>query len=123
MKIYLYTLLGVVILLSFLFLEKIINFFQLQAIAAGIILNLINSILAYIFFKKSLKKGNKQFMILAFGGMVFRLLSILFIFLIILISLKIDLYAFIFTFLIIYFISLIWEVSIYLKETKKIRSI
>jgi hypothetical protein len=123
MKIYLYALMGALLVIFLLFFENIINYFQLQAIAAGIILNLINSILAYIFFKKSLKKGNKQFLILVFGGMVFRLLSILFIFLIILISLKIDLYAFIFTFLIIYFISLIWEVSIYLKGTKKIRSI
>lgn len=121
MKIYILTLSGATILIFLLFLNNNINYFQLESYLLGFILNVINSYLAYIFFKKSLKKQNKQFMLLVFGGMSFRLFLLLLLFALIIIFLKIDRYAFIFTFLILYFISLTWEISIYLKETKKIR--
>lgn len=121
-KSYFYIFSGVVFLIFLLFLNNFISFFLVKSFLIGIILNLINSYLAYFLFKKSLKKPNKQFLVLVFGGMVFRLFLLLTLFSIIIISLKIDRYAFIFTFLIIYFISLVWEISMYLKETKKIRS-
>jgi hypothetical protein len=121
MKIYIFTLSGATFLIFLLFLNNNINYFQLESYLLGLILNLINSYLAYFFFKKSLKKQNKQFMVLVFGGMSFRLFLLLLLFALIIIFLKIDIYAFIFTFLILYFISLTWEISIYLKETKKIR--
>lgn len=121
-KLYLSFLSGAVILLFFLFINNYINYFQLKSYGFGVVLNLINSLLAYFLFKKSLNKGNKQFLILVFGGMTGRLFLLLTLFTIIIIFLKIDKYAFIFTFLIIYFVSLIWEISVYLKEVKKIRS-
>ncbi len=120
-RIYFSVLSGAVLLLFFLFINKYINYFQLQSFISGIILNLINTLLAYILFKKSLKRNNKQFLILVFGGMTARLFLLLTLFTLIIILLKIDKYAFIFTFLILYFVSLIWEISVYLKEFKKIR--
>jgi hypothetical protein len=118
---YIISIFGVSFLIFLLFLNNNINYFQFESYLYGAALNLINSILAYLFFKKSLKKKNKQFLMLVFGGMTGRLLLMLALFSLIIIFLKIDIYAFIFTFLIIYFISLAWEISIYLKETKKIR--
>jgi len=118
---YLIALFGGSILVFLLFLNNNINYFQFESYLLGVALNLINSFLAYILFKKSLKKKNKQFLILVFGGMTARLLLMLALFSLIIIFLKIDIYAFIFTFLVIYFISLAWEISIYLKESKKIR--
>lgn len=121
MKYYLLSLFALTFLIFLLFLNNNINYFQFESFIIGIILNLINSVLAYYFFKKSLKKQNKPFLMLVFGGMTFRLFLLLALFALIIIFLKIDRYAFIFTFLIIYFISLAWEISIYLKESKKIR--
>ncbi len=121
-KTYLYLIVGAIFLLFLLFFTKQINYFQAESASAGVILNLINTSLAYFFFKKSLKKRNKQFMVLVFGGMAARLMLVLAMFTIIIVSLKIDIYAYIFTFLILYFVSLVWEIGIYLKESKKIRS-
>jgi hypothetical protein len=118
---YLLALFGGSFLVFLLFLNNNLNYFQFESYLLGAGLNLINSFLAYLFFKKSLKMKNKQFLILVFGGMTARLLLMLALFSLIIIFLKIDIYAFIFTFLVIYFISLAWEISIYLKESKKIR--
>ena len=120
-RIYFSVLSGAFLLLFFLFINKYINYFQLQSYVSAIVLNLINTLLAYYLFKKSLKKPNRRFLILVFGGMTARLFLLLTLFAIIIISLKVDKYAFIFTFLILYFVSLIWEISVYLKEIKKIR--
>jgi|GEM_PF-2739056 len=120
-RFYFSTVFGLCLLVILLFLKNYINYLQTLSFAYGLILNLINTFLAFYFFKKSIKTKNKQFLQLVFGGMVLRLFLILAMLVLIIISLKIDIYAFIFTFLIIYFISLSWEISIYLKETKKIR--
>ena len=91
--------------------------FLISSIYAGL-LNLINSILAIIFFNRSYRSGSQKFMIYNLGGMGIRLMLLLFAFVIVIKFLNIDNYAFILVFFLFYFISLIFEVLFYLKKSK-----
>ena len=91
--------------------------FLVSSIYAGL-LNLINTILAVVFFKKSYKSGSQKFMIYNLGGMGVRLMLLLVVFVIVIKFLNIDYYAFILVFFLFYFISLIFEVLFYLKKSK-----
>ncbi len=110
------------VIYSIIAVLKYFNFisdlFLISAIYAGLI-NLLNTIAAIKLFNISLKSGNNFFMIYAMGGMGLRLLLILIIFIIVIKFLKIDEYAFILVFFLIYFILLGLEVLFYLKNKAK----
>jgi len=122
-KLYIYLSTFICLVFVILFLAGITTFIQFISFILAITLNLINSLLAQHLFRNSLKKGNKQFIIWVLGGMGLRMLFLLSLFAFIIIFLKIDNYAFIFTFLIIYFVSLVWQISTYLKDLKKTKSV
>jgi len=98
---------------------------MLNSIFLAMLLNLINSGLAFFLFEYSLGKSNKIFLIANLGGMGIRIILQLILILISLKFLKIDIFNFIFIFFIIYFLSLTIEILYisknvqYLKDSSK----
>lgn len=77
------------------------------------LLNIVNTLLAIKLFDRSIKGSNKLFLINVLGGMGLRILFLLICILLIIKLLNIDKYLFIFTFFIIYFILLVFEIVYY----------
>ena len=82
----------------------------LSAIYAGV-LNLINSLAAFLLFEYSFNRSNKSFLTSTLGGMAVRLLFLLGAVFICLKFLNIDKYGFILIFFIFYFILLVFEIN------------
>jgi len=85
----------------------------LKSALIPIFVNLINFIVAISLFNVSGKKNNKSFLIYNFGGLAVRLLLMLAIIFYCLKFLNIEVYAFIFHFLIFYFLLQIIEIKIF----------
>ncbi len=81
-----------------------------KSVLLGILYNLVNFSAAIVLFSISVAKSNKTFLILNFGGMVLRLMLMLAALIISIITLKIEQYAFIFTFLFFYVLSIGGEI-------------
>lgn len=77
----------------------------------GGLLNLVNSILAFILLEYSYGKSNKVFLIAVLGGMSIRIVALLISIIIFLGFLNIDKYGFILTFFIFYFILIVLEIN------------
>lgn len=86
---------------------------------AALLINSLNLISAMLLFRYSMNKSTKIFLISNLGGMVLRMMLMLIIFIISLKTLNIDQYAFIFTFLVFYFISLFGEIIYFHKKQLK----
>ena len=118
------TILKSILILYFIagFILLCLNFFTslsgeiIFSFLAALSINFINFLAALSFFRFSFQKDNKSFLIFNLGGMVLRLFLMLIILIISLNSLKIDQYAFIFTFLLFYFISLFGEIIYFHKK-------
>jgi len=111
-----------VILIVIVLLMRIFNVISYSIfISAGlaIILNFVNTIAAIGLFDKSFKKNNKIFLINVLGGMGVRILFLLLLIFIILKTLNIEKYQFIFTFFILYFLLLFYEIFYYTKKINK----
>jgi len=85
----------------------------LKSALIPIFVNLINFIAAITLFNVFGKEDNKSFLIYNFGGLVIRLLLMLAIIFYCLKFLNIEVYAFIFHFLIFYFLLQIIEIKIF----------
>ncbi len=88
---------------------------------SAIILNLLNLFTALFFYYLSINRSNQLFMLLNLGGMGVRVFFLLIGFIIALIFLEIDKYAFILVFLILYSLSIFIEIKYYHKENQKLR--
>lgn len=111
-----------VILIVIVLVMRIFNVISYSIfISAGlaIILNFVNTIAAIGLFDKSFKKNNKIFLINVLGGMGVRILFLLLLIFIILKTLNIEKYQFIFTFFILYFLLLFYEIFYYTKKINK----
>lgn len=89
------------------------------SLSLALSLNFLNYLCALVLFTISVKKSNKTFLIYNFGGMVVRMFLMLGAVIISIKTLKIDQYAFIFTFLVFYFISLLGEIVYFHKKQLK----
>ncbi len=87
----------------------------IASLVSGVItiLNFLASVWA---FTRGYRKSNKEFLLYTLGGMVIRLFLVLILVFISIQFLNIDKYGFIFTLVIIYFISLIIEVNYFRKK-------
>ncbi len=107
----------VVVLIMGIF--NIISYTGFISALSAIILNFVNTIAAIVLFDKSFEKNNKIFLFNVLGGMGVRILFLLLLFFIILKTLNIEKYQFIFTFFILYFLLLGYEVFYYTKKINK----
>lgn len=117
--VYLISIIIIFLLYQMDFVTSKINF----SLVAAWVLNFANFCLALLLFRFSIRKSNKSFMIYNFGGMVARMFSMLTILILCIKSLKIDIYAFIFTFLVFYFMSLIGEILYFHKKQNMISTV
>lgn len=92
--------------------------FFIASIYAGI-LNLINAILALVFFEKAKKKSNTLFLMFTMGGMGARMFFMLIVILLLILFLNIDKYGFILVFFVFYFFLLFTEIWYFYKESRK----
>ncbi|OGU53910.1 MAG: hypothetical protein A2V66_17050 [Ignavibacteria bacterium RBG_13_36_8] len=90
----------------------------LYAVHYAVIINLVNSSIAFLLCEFSFRKSNKTFLISVIGGMSIRLIILLAVIFISLEFLNIDKYGFILTFFIFYFYLLIIEIN-YLQNRAK----
>lgn len=112
---------GILILLILYFLDIINNIILYSTVyAAG--LNLLNSIIAFSMFEKSIKKSNQAFLISNLGGMGIRMIFLLIVLFLSIKFLKIHMLSFILVFFIFYFSLLAMEVyyfKVRIEEKKK----
>lgn len=100
---------GIIILLILYFLDIIDDIILYSTVyAAG--LNLLNSIVAFSMFEKSIKKSNQTFLISNLGGMGIRMIFLLIVLFLSIKFLKIHMVSFILVFFIFYFSLLAMEV-------------
>jgi len=103
------------IVFSLLYVFNVIDKIFFMAFVTGYLLNLVNTFLAMYLFKKAINRENKLFLINVLGGMVGRMFFLLISIIIILKFLNIDKLRFIFTFFILYFFLLVFEIIYYTK--------
>lgn len=99
------------LIICFLYLFNAISKLQFTSLAAGSIIAFINFIIFIILFMISVKKSNKEFLVINLGGMAFRIGIILISIFLTIKFLKIDKYAFIFALFIWYIFFLIVEIN------------
>jgi len=102
-----YTIIGVLYLTG-----TITSLFVQSTVYAGI-LNLINVILSVYAFNRGYRNSNKNFILFIFGGMIIRMFLILLLFFIFIKYFHLQIMLFVFAFLVLYFISLIFEINYY----------
>lgn len=105
-----------IILVLFLQMNNIVTPKIVSSFGIAWSLNFTNYCIALALFRFSVQKSNKLFLIYNFGGMVTRMIFMLTCLILCIKSLKIDIYAFIFTFLVFYFMSLIGEIMYFHKK-------
>jgi len=106
-------------LLIILFLLNVFNIAFLIASAVSGLINIVNFIASIWAFNRGFKKSNKEFLIYTLGGMGIRLFFVLLLVFISIQFLNIDKYGFIFTLVLMYFISLIIEVNYFRKKVSE----
>ncbi len=106
-----------VIILLFLF--KVIDINILVASVVSGVINIGNFLASIWAFNRGFRKSNKEFLIYTLGGMGIRLFFVLLLVFISIQFLNIDKYGFIFTLVILYFISLIIEVNYFRKKVSE----
>lgn len=89
------------------------------SLAMASAVGLANFIFFVLFMRFSLKKSNKIFLVMNFGGMIFRLILMLFVVFLVLFYLKVDRYAFIFGLLFWYLFFQVFEILIVKESYKK----
>jgi len=105
------------VLIGLLFKIIDLNIF-IASLISGVI-NISNFLTSIWMFNKGFRKSNKEFLIYTLGGMGIRLFFVLLMVFISIQFLNIDKYGFIFTLVIIYFISLIIEVNYFRKKVSE----
>jgi len=107
------------LLLALMLFIRIFDENEAFSLGLASFIGLCNFILFVVFVQISLKKSNKTFLILNFGGMIFRLFLMLIVIFIALIYLKVDRYAFIFGLLFWYMFFQLFEILIVKESYKK----
>lgn len=102
----------IIVFLAFFHFAGISNPLIIHSILFAFSISVINYVLFIVFYRISIKKSNKLFLIYNLGGMTFRLILMLLLVFIVLNYLKVEQYAFIFAFYILYIILLINEVFV-----------
>ncbi len=110
-----------IVIILILKLTSVIDQIVFISISAALLLNLFNLSAALLFYYLSINRSNQVFMLLNLGGMGVRVFFLLIGFVIVLIFLEIDKYAFILVFLILYSLSIITEIKYFHKGNKKLR--
>lgn len=100
-----------------LYISGIIDSSFLEVSLYAGLLNLINAILTVYLYNKGYKNTTKNFLIYIFGGMIIRMFLILFLFFIFIKFVHLDEMKFVFTFFVLYFITLILEINYYRIKT------
>ncbi len=106
-------------LIILLFLLNVFNTAFLVASAVSGLINIANFLASIWAFNRGFKKSNKEFLIYTLGGMGIRLFFVLLLVFISIQFLNIDKYGFIFTLVLMYFISLIIEVNYFRKKVSE----
>ncbi|VAX24968.1 hypothetical protein MNBD_IGNAVI01-2141 [hydrothermal vent metagenome] len=110
-----------IVIILILKLTSVVNQTTFISIVIALLLNLFNLSAALLFYYLSINRSNQVFMLFNLGGMGVRVFFLLIGFMIVLIFLEIDKYAFILVFLILYSLSIITEIKYFHKEDKKLR--
>ncbi len=105
-----------------LYFFKIISSYSVEAALYAGLLNLINLFIAYFLFKNSVGKSGNTFVAFNLGGIGIRMIFLLISIALIIKFLKIDKYAFILVFFLIYFILLSLEVAYIIVNKKVIKN-
>ena len=98
------------LLFLILYIISVWNYKMFYSALLGAIIVILNFIIGFLFIKFSLSRSNKIFQIMLWGGMVFRLIFILFLVLILLKFLELNTIGFIFSILFFYVFYLIIEI-------------
>ncbi len=107
---------------AILYFNNIISAYAVEASLYAGLLNLINLFVAYFLFKKSIGKSGNTFVMFNLGGIGLRMVFLLISIALIIKFLKIDKYAFILVFFLIYFILLSLEVGYIIVNKKVIKN-
>ena len=113
-KIYKQIIMTVILIYTCLYFLYLFNQISVEFLTASIysgLLNLANAFAAIAIFNTAVKKNNKGFLILNFGGMTVRLLLLLVSIFIFFKLTSIDKYGFIILFFVFYFVFLIYEIN------------
>ncbi len=110
------------ITVAILYYNNIISSYAVEASLYAGLLNLINLFAAYFLFKKSIGKSGNTFVAFNLGGIGLRMVFLLISIALIIKFLKIDKYAFILVFFLIYFILLSLEVGYIIVNKKVIKN-
>ena len=107
------------LIIAFLSYFSIWNFITFYSILIGASIVVLNFFIGFLFIKFSLGKSDKIFFAMLWGGLVFRLISILILVLIMLKFLELNTFGFIFSILFFYVFYLIIEILyLNLKKTE-----
>ena len=93
-----------------LYLTSLWNYTLFYSVLLGSIIVILNFVIGFLFIKFSLSRSNRIFQIMLWGGMLFRLIFILFLVLILLKFLELNTIGFIFSILFFYVFYLIIEI-------------
>jgi len=106
------------IVLTILFITSIISYLLFNSILFGALLSLFNFTIGFLLIIFGIKRSEKIFLAILWGGLIFRLITSLSLVIITLIFLEINTYGFIFSILFFYIFYLIIEI-IYLDLRRK----
>ena len=106
------------IVLTILFITSIISHLLFNSILFGVLLSLFNFTIGFLLIVFSIKRSEKIFLAILWGGLMFRLITSLSLVIITLILLELNTYGFIFSILFFYIFYLIIEI-IYLDLRRK----
>jgi len=98
------------LLFFILYLTSVWNYTLFYSTLFGAIIVILNFMIGFLFIKFSLSRSNRIFQIMLWGGMLFRLIFILFLVLILLKFLELNTIGFIFSILFFYVFYLIIEI-------------
>lgn len=106
------------IVLTILFITSIISYLLFNSILFGALLSLFNFTIGFLLIIFGIKRSEKIFLAILWGGLIFRLITSLSLVIITLIFLELNTYGFIFSILFFYIFYLIIEI-IYLDLRRK----
>lgn len=110
-----------IVIILILKLTSVVDLTIFISVISALLLNLFNLSAALLFYYLSINRSNQVFMLLNLGGMGVRVFFLLIGFIIVLIFLEIDKYAFILVFLILYSLSIFTEIKYFHQEDNKLK--
>jgi hypothetical protein len=102
--------LGSMLVFFIFYMTSLWNYTLFYSVLLGSVIVILNFVIGFLFIKFSLSRSNRTFQIMLWGGMLFRLIFILFLVLILLKFLELNTIGFIFSILFFYVFYLIIEI-------------